>query len=418
MTKKIPLKPTLLVGFSTLVIFTVLYLLFWQEKTKHPADEVVYEPVLRYGIRVDSLLQFDGVVKQDETLSVLLQRCNVDVRTINSLVVKASIVFDARMIRAGNSYTLMCRRDSVNTPLYFIYEDTPSKYIVFSLGDSLHVYSADKEVERRIEFASGVIESSLWNALDDQGINPTLALELSDVYAWAIDFFAIQKGDSFRTYYEQIYVEGKPLKTGRVVSACFNHAGSDFYSFYFVQEGVGDYFDEEGKSLRKAFLKAPLKFSRISSRYSNSRLHPVLRIRRPHHGVDYAAPTGTPVMTIGDGTVTKAHHSGGAGKMVEIRHNSTYKTQYLHLSGYAKGINSGARVKQGQVIGYVGSTGLSTGPHLDFRVYKNGVAINPLKIESPPSEPVKDKYKEEFLGIMNEEKNKLDNPIKKNPEEL
>jgi murein DD-endopeptidase MepM/ murein hydrolase activator NlpD len=210
--------------------------------------------------------------------------------------------------------------------------------------------------------------------------------------------------------YENLYVEGKCIGIGRVLAASFNHYGKDNYAFYFVQDSVGEYFDNLGKSLRRAFLKAPLNYRRISSRFSNSRLHPVLKIRRPHHGVDYAAAAGTPVMAIGDGVVQYARWDNkGGGNTVRIKHNSVYSTAYLHLQKYGPGIKSGVKVKQGQVIGYVGSTGLSTGPHLDFRFYKNNKAVDPLKVESPPTDPVKDSNMEQFnierdewLDMLNE----------------
>ncbi|MDP2423560.1 MAG: metalloendopeptidase, partial [Bacteroidales bacterium] len=285
MTKKRTLTIVLIIIPVIIIVLLALYFIFTPGTSIEDKEEALCEPVYRYGIQVDSLMQYDDEVKSGENLSVLLQRYKVDHGTINSLVRQSEGIFDVRKIKAGNKYTVICSKDSVNTPLYFIYEDSPATYVVYGLGDSLHVHYGKKDMELRIVFASGVIESSLWNAMASQGINPTLALELSDVYAWAIDFFGVQKGDSFRTYYEQIYVEGEPLNVGRVVSACFNHAGKDFYAFYFVQDEMGDYFDEKGNSLRKAFLKAPLKFSRISSHFSHSRLHPILRIRRPHHGV-------------------------------------------------------------------------------------------------------------------------------------
>jgi murein DD-endopeptidase MepM/ murein hydrolase activator NlpD len=185
--------------------------------------------------------------------------------------------------------------------------------------------------------------------------------------------------------------------------ASFNHGNKDLYAFYFEQNGKGDYFDLEGNSLQRTFLKAPLRYSRISSGFSNSRLHPVLKIRRPHHGVDYAAPTGTPVYTVGDGVVIqKGYQKSGGGNYIKIKHNGTYTTVYMHLNGFAKGIKVGQHVKQGDLIGYVGSTGLATGPHLDFRFYRNGSAINPLKVESPPSKPVEEANREAFDSIVNQ----------------
>jgi len=387
-----------LMGFIVLLIVVLVRLLF-TPACKDTDFEEAYdpEPVTKYGIPVDSLVMYEGVVLPRETLSNILSRYNVSLNTIDLIVRRSRDVFDLRRIRAGNSYSVLCLNDSLQTVKYFIYEESPTSYVVFNLGDSVHVYTGAKEIERRIREASGVITSSLWNAMVVQNINPQLALELSDIYAWTIDFFGIQHGDNFRVIYEDLYVEGQSIGIGRVLASHFRNAGSDFYAFYFVQDNEGDYYDEQANSLRRAFLKAPLKFSRISSHFSHSRLHPVHRVYRPHHGVDYAAPAGTPVMAIGDGKVTVARYRGAAGNMVEIVHNSVHKTQYLHLSKYGKGIREGVRVKQGQVIGYVGSTGTSTGPHLDFRFYQNGKAINPLTVKSPPAEPVKESYREEFM---------------------
>jgi len=280
--------------------------------------------------------------------------------------------------------------------------------LFFDLQDSVHVESHEREITRKLLTASGEIKTSLWNELVHQGANPSLALEMSEVYAWAIDFFGLQKGDQFRVIYEQLLVENEVVGLGKIRTAWFKHANKDFYAFYFIQDSIGDYFDEEAQSLRRTFLKAPLRFSRISSRFSHSRLHPVLKIRRPHHGVDYAAPTGTPVQAIGDGKIIYAARKGGAGNMVKIKHNGTYSTAYLHLSRFGKGIKSGVFVKQGDIVGYVGSTGLSTGPHLDFRFYKNGQAVDPLKVESPPAEPVDSSNIESFNQYADKMKIELD----------
>ena len=227
-----------------------------------------------------------------------------------------------------------------------------------------------------------------------------LALKLSDIFAWAIDFYAIQKGDQFRVIYDELLVDSAYIGIGDIYAVQFDHAGSENFAFGFEQDERFDYFDENGMSLRRAFLKSPLEFSRISSHFSHSRLHPVLRIRRPHHGVDYAAPHGTPVRSIGDGTViARAFQAGGGGNYVKIKHNSVYTTTYMHLSGFGKGVTTGARVKQRQVIGFVGATGLATGPHLDFRVHKNGSPVDPLKVEAPPVEPVHQEKMGEYIVL-------------------
>ncbi len=364
-----------------------------------PEDEEVYdpEPVTKYGIPVDSLIMFEGVVLPRETVSNILTRYGVSLSTVDLLARRSREVFNLRKIRAGNNYSVLCLNDSLQTAKYFIYEDTPTTFIVFGLTDSIRVYTGSKEIEQRIKETSGIIESSLWNAMIAQENNPQLALELSDIYAWTIDFFGIQRGDNYRVIYEKLYVEGQPIGIGKVLASVFQYRGNEFYAFYFEQDDKGDFFDEQANSLRKTFLKAPLRFSRISSHFSHRRLHPVHRVYRPHHGVDYAAPAGTPVMAVGDGVVTIARYRGANGNMVEIRHNSVHTTQYLHLSRYGKGIREGVRVTQGQIIGYVGSTGTSTGPHLDFRFYEHGTPVNPLRVKSPPAEPVQEKYQEEFM---------------------
>ena len=233
------------------------------------------------------------------------------------------------------------------------------------------------------------------------GIDPNLSNDLSEVYAWTVDFFGLQKRDHFKVIYEEAYIEGKPAYIDKIKAAMFHQGGEDLYAFYFEQNGQGDYFDEEGNSLERTFLKAPLKYTRISSRFSNSRYHPVLKIRRPHHGVDYAAPEGTPVHSVGDGIIIKrGYQKRGGGNYLKIKHNSTYTTSYMHMHGFAKGMTVGKHVKQGQIIGYVGHTGLATGPHLDFRYFKNGTAVNPLKVKSPPARPVEKQYRPAFDSVV------------------
>ena len=247
--------------------------------------------------------------------------------------------------------------------------------------------------------SSATITTSLWDAIITNNLHRQLALELSDIYAWSIDFFGLQKNDSFTVFYDELYVDSLSIGIGKIHAAKFTHKGKPFLAFYFKNDSVNGFWDEEGNSLRKAFLKAPLKFSRISSGFTYTRKHPIYKTVRPHTGVDYAAPTGTPVMSIGDGVVVQKGYKGGGGHTVKIRHNSVYSTAYLHLSRYAKNLNVGSHVSQGEVIGYVGSTGASTGPHLDFRVWKNGSPINPLTMESPSVEPVPQNAMSEFVVL-------------------
>jgi murein DD-endopeptidase MepM/ murein hydrolase activator NlpD len=375
-----------------------------------PIDEKVYaaEPHYEYGILVDSFAVIKDVVKANQSLSDILLPYHIDANMVSKLAVNSSGVFDLRKIRAGNSYTMLCTNDTMRKAKYFIYEHSPTDYVVFDLGDSLRVYAGEKEVKVKIVSSSGVITSSLWKAMTDAKADPNLAISLSEIYQWTIDFYAIQKGDEFKAIYEELYIGNESIGLGKILAAWFRHGGKHIYAYRFVQDSAADYFDDEAASLRRSFLKAPLKFSRISSKFSNSRFHPVLRIRRPHHGVDYAAPRGTPVHAIGNGTVIAASFAGGAGRLIKIRHNATYTTAYMHLAAFAKGIRSGGHVSQGQVIGYVGSSGLSTGPHLDFRFYRNGAAIDPLKVESPPAEPVKNRYLPAFDSLRVVLKKNLD----------
>ena len=280
---------------------------------------------------------------------------------------------------------------------YFIYEITPVDYVVYQMGESLSIHKEKKAMVTQVKTAGGEITSSLWNAMEAQALSPNLVMELSNIFQWSIDFFDIKKGDKFKVVYEENFVAGKSIGIGRIFAAQFVHAKENFYAIRYTQNNQDSYFDDKGKSMKTAFLKAPLKFNRISSFFSNSRFHPVLKIFRAHHGVDYAAPTGTPVVSIGDGTVeAKGYQPTGGGNFLKVKHNSTYTTSYMHLSKFGDGIGVGVRVRQGQVIGYVGMTGLASGPHLDFRVFINGTAVDPLKIKSPPTEPIAARLMKDF----------------------
>ena len=243
------------------------------------------------------------------------------------------------------------------------------------------------------------VKSSLYETLQSQNIDPEIAMKLSEIYAWQIDFFRIQPNDSFKVYYEQTFVENKPVGVGKIQAAYFYHNKEDFYAFRFEKDDNVNYYDENGKSLRKTFLKVPLRFSRISSRYSSSRYHPILHRVKAHLGTDYAAPRGTPIMSVGDGVIIAVAYTSGNGNYVKIKHNSVYTTQYLHMSKFAKGIHKGVYVKQGEIIGYVGSTGLATGPHVCFRFWKNGKQVDPLREKMPASEPIASKYKSEYEQV-------------------
>jgi murein DD-endopeptidase MepM/ murein hydrolase activator NlpD len=382
-----------------------------EEKTDIPADTLPPEkdPHIEYGINLDSLTIIKDVVKRNESLSEILLQYNIGNDIIHRLANLSKPIFDVRKIRVGNPYAIILTNDSIPEPLYFIYEEDQISYITYHLHDSLSVEKIDRALTREVKITTGVIESSLWNSFVDNGGNPAIGLELSEVYAWTIDFFGIQKGDYYKVIYEDLIVEDESIGIGNILAAHFNHMDSDIYAFLFTSDDGTGYYDENGQNLQRTFLKAPLRFKRISSKFSYSRMHPVLKYRRPHLGVDYAANAGTPVVTIGDGKIIeKGWDKKGGGNYIRIRHNSAYTTLYMHLSGFAKGLQTGKKVIQGEVIGYVGSTGLSTGPHLDFRVFFNGKPIDPLKMESPPADPVGEESLSDYLLIVDSLKIGLD----------
>ena len=303
----------------------------------------------------------------------------------------ADSVFDVRKMRAGNTYRAYYTRDSLRRLDYVVYDENRISSIVFRVDTLPTVWRYSRPVEIRRCAADATIESSLWNDMQKAGASPLVILELSDIYAWTVDFFGIQPGDRFRVLYDEKVCEGEVIAIDTVRYAEYIRGDHVQPAIMFNQKDTGNvYWNEKGESLRRAFLKAPLEFKRISSTFTMHRKHPVHGDVRPHTGVDYAAPMGTPVHAVGDGTVLSAGWGGGGGNTVKIRHNAVYTTAYLHLSKFGPGIRAGVRVSQGQIIGYVGSTGTSTGPHLDYRVWKNGTPINPLTMEAPPAVPIRE----------------------------
>ena len=358
------------------------------------------------GFVPDSLDMRSGEVKNGQFFSTLLGGLGLSQQEAYNLTEATKEVFDVKTLRVGKQYRAYYK-DSVLK--YLVYDRDKASSIVFDCTAPYAAWVYEKPVTVEQRYADVTITSSLWVDMRAAGVSPLLIVSLSDIYAWTVDFFALQEGDRFRVLYEERMCDGEVIAVDTVRYAVFSHGGDDFPMVMFDQKDGGNmWWNEKGESMRKAFLKAPLNYSRISSGFSYARKHPVTRKVQPHTGVDYAAPAGTPVMTIGDGVVTSVKYEGAGGNTVRIRHNSVYSTAYLHLSKYAKGLKAGQRVRQGEVIGYVGSTGRSTGPHLDFRVWKNGTPINPLKMESPPAEPIKDSNKEAFAETSAKYKAQID----------
>ena len=370
--------------------------------------ETVQKEIGPYGFCPDSLRCVEGKVRNGQFFSTLMMDLGMGAQAAYDLTQACGKTFDVKSLRVGNAYKAYYD-GSPGTLQYVIYDRDRTSQVVFSCQPPYEVSVHEKPVTTEQRYADVTINTSLWVDMRDAGVSPELIVSLSDIYAWTVDFFGLQKGDRFRVLYEERLCDGDVVAVDTVRYAIFTHGGQDFPCVMYNQgDGGNIYWNEKGESMRKAFLKAPLKFSRISSGFSYARKHPVTRKVRPHTGVDYAAPKGTPVMTIGDGTVTSIKYEGAGGKTIRIRHNSVYSTAYLHLSGYAKGLKVGQRVRQGQVIGYVGSTGRSTGPHLDFRVWKNGTPINPLKMQSPPAEPIKSASKDAFAAAHEKYKAQID----------
>jgi murein DD-endopeptidase MepM/ murein hydrolase activator NlpD len=373
-------------------------------KANSSAEEQVTEPqhTILYGIIADNYRTESGTIGKGETLGKILGRYGISATTVDKLDKVAKDIFPLRQIRADKPYTVFLTTDSIAGSKidYFVYEKDLIEYVVFGFkGDSISITKGEKDVTIKRQRRSAVIESSLWGAIMRDSLPYSLAAELEDIYQWTVDFFGIQKGDHFTVIYDEKLIDTTHVGIGRIWGAKFNHAGKDVYAIPFRQNDKIQYWEFNGASLRKQLLKAPLKFSRISSRFSRSRLHPVHRVYRPHLGVDYAAPTGTPVHAVADGVVTFKGWGGGGGNTLKIKHAGNLVTGYLHLSKFAKGISQGTRVSQGQVIGYVGSTGTSTGPHLDYRIWKNGTNIDPLKVPQEPAEPIKEENTAAFEHI-------------------
>ncbi len=353
----------------------------------------------QFGFDDTNYVEFIKDVQRNETLSDILNSFNLGEFSMEEIISKAQDVFNVRSIRAGRPYHVYVSDDSLSQLKYLVYLKDNINFIVFDLNDTINVYEDSKPVEIRKNSLSASITHSLFSSLSDNGASIELAVKLSQIFAWQVDFYSIQKGDRFKVLYEEKVVGDKIIGIGNIIGAYFQHRGTDYYAIPFEQDSIQQFFDQNGNSMRKAFLKAPLEFTRISSRFSKNRFHPILKRNKPHLGTDYAAPHGTPIRTIGDGVVVEAGYSGGNGNYVKIKHNSTYSTQYLHMSRFAQGIRKGVSVKQGQVIGFVGSTGLATGPHLCFRFWKNGVQVDPYKEVNPPSHPVKKDLLPQFDSV-------------------
>lgn len=369
--------------------------------------------VTEFGIPISEFDIQEGSVGSGQFFSTLMTDLGATATDAYALTEACEGVFDLKKLKVGNSFRAFYTREENPRLAYLVYKESRTSYVVFGLHDSIFVKNYTEQTETRTRVAEVVIENSLWADVERAGLNYEVASRLENIYAWSVDFFGLQKGDRFKFLFDEIIVKDEVVSIGTVYAATFTSKGK-VYDAYLFKEGDTtsvQYFNSLGENLKKAFLKAPLSYTRVSSGFTYSRRHPVTRIVRPHTGVDYAAPKGTPVMSIGDGVVIQKGYAGGGGNTVKIKHNATFTTAYLHLSKYGAGVAKGTRVRQGQVIGYVGSTGLSTGPHLDFRVWKNGKPINPLSMESPPAKKVDPSNMETFRTNIASMKHQIDSLV-------
>lgn len=372
-------------------------------------------PTILFGYNFDDYHVIIDTIKKGESFGVILDRNHVEYPTINRIAVKIKDTFDVRRLRAGKPYTILAKKDSTEQAQVFIYQHNKIEFTVIEFIDTIKANKKKKPVKLVEKTASGVILSSLSQTLDNQGLSPVITDELATIYAWTIDFYRLQKNDRFKIIYEEKFIDDT-ISAGihQVTSAYFEHNSKPFYAFKFIADStkmIEDFYDEEGKVLRRQFLKAPLKFNaRISSRYNLKRriAHYGNRVR-PHKGTDFAAPIGRPIIATANGTVTESRQRGGNGKYVKIRHNGTYSTQYLHMSKRA--VKKGQYVQQGDVIGYVGMTGSTSGPHVCYRFWKNGVQVDPLKEKLPAAKPMKEEIKPIYLESITDEKYRLDSIV-------
>lgn len=368
----------------------------------------IIEPTLLYGMVVDSLHIAEDVVKRNQRFTDLFAANYVSPEIYQQLHFVPRSIFDFRKIAMNKKYTILSHNDSLKSAKAIIYEPNSVDYVIFHLEDTLLIEICQREIVKVEKSITGVIQSSLSETIENLGITHELTNRFVDIFAWQIDFQHLQRGDKFKLIYEENLVEGKSIGIGKINGVYFEHFNSGYYAFPYDQGEGLDYFDEHGNSLRKALLKYPIEFTRISSRYSRNRFHPVRKVYRAHLGTDFAAATGTPIRTVGDGIVEEAQYKAANGNYVKIRHNNTYTTQYLHMSKIASGVKAGTRVRQGQTIGYVGSTGLANGPHLCYRFWRNGVQVDALRVELPPSQPIKEESKMAFSQAIQQIAKRLD----------
>ncbi len=401
--KKIALLPLLFIFFYACV-----------EKDDEPQELLIEEniaPVKAYGFLLDDFDVVNDTVRNGDTFGGILDANGVSNAKIFEVATKYKNSFDVRKMNVGKPYTLLNAKDTTAKTQIFIYEKNRVDYVVVDLRDSLTVFTAQKEVTYIEKEASGIIKSSLSQTMEEENLSPYMSDKLSNIYAWTVNFFHLQAGDRFKVVYTEKFINDT-ISAGlhEIKAAYFEHRGQPLYAFDYQADSLqlySDYYDEEANNLRRAFLKAPVKFSRISSRYNLKRRIKYYGYKlRPHRGTDFAAPIGTPILATADGVVSKSEKRGGNGNYVKIRHNGTYDTQYLHMK--SRKVKVGEYVKQGDVIGYVGMTGNTGGPHVCYRFWKNGKEVDPFKQDLPASKPLPQEYIKDYQQFIIPLKDQID----------
>ena len=375
--------------------------------------ELVIPPHIEFGFNFDEYNVIKDTIRKDDTFGKLLYENHIGFGKIERIVEATKDTFNIKRLNVGKPYAIFKSKDTLDKAQIFVYQKNKIDYVVFDFKSDtiIKAYNGSKPVTYKEKTASGVITSTLSGALDEAGLNSILAYRMADIYAWSIDFTHLQKKDKFKIIYTERYIDDSIYAGVKEIKmALFEHNKSPFYAFDFVADStlnISDYFDEKGRILRSQFLKAPVKFSRISSSYNpNRRIKYYGYKKRPHLGTDFAAPIGTPIMSTANGTVIESTRRGGNGKFVKVRHNGTYSTQYLHMS--KRNVKVGQTVKQGDVIGYIGMTGNSGGPHVCYRFWKNGRQVDPLKQKLPEAKPMPENIKVKYLEHIKPFKKKID----------
>ena len=396
-----------------LAVVVVSYNLFF--KNNNSAEDLTKiekkEKIIKeFGYVLNDYTVKRDTIKSGDSFGQILENNNLFYPKIYNIVQATNKIFNIRKINVGRPYTILYSKDSLEIPELFIYQPNPIDYVVVSLSDSIWAERKQKEVELKSLEASGTIYSSLSETMESLKLSPLLTNELSEIYAWNIDFFRLEKGDNFKIMYTSKYVNDSVyIGLNRIHNAYFEHRGKPFYAVEFKTDSlrnIYEYFDENGKNLRRAFLLSPVQFSRISSRFNLRRKIAYYGKIKPHYGTDFAAPVGTEIRATAAGRVVKSGYTRGNGYYVTIKHNATYSTQYLHMK--QRGLKVGTYVSQGDRIGYVGMTGYTSGPHVCYRFWKNGKQVDPLKQKLPEAKPISNTLKEEYLAYMKPIKGRLD----------